>query len=189
MRSGYTFYGMKACIYARTSRHDKGHHRFTIERQEEDARKLAAKHGLTVAYEHIFTDIDYNGDSMPSCWIYSDEQEGRPALSSLITAVEDDKIKRVIVRKMDRLGSASEVLMGLLELFTEHDVYIVATPESVSLAEDPTEAYAVSILRPRIQYDTDSEQERKAALKQKKVEEISRLKAKISRLEAEISEL
>ena len=189
LRSGYTFYGMKACIYARTSRHDKGHHRFTIERQEEDARKLAAKHGLTVAYEHIFTDIDYNGDSMPSCWIYSDEQEGRPALSSLITAVEDDKIKRVIVRKMDRLGSASEVLMGLLELFTEHDVYIVATPESVSLAEDPTEAYAVSILRPRIQYDTDSEQERKAALKQKKVEEISRLKAKISRLEAEISEL
>lgn len=180
---------MKSCIYARTSRHDKGHHRFTIERQEEDARTLAAKHGLTVAYEHVFTDIDYSGDIPPSCWMFSDEQEGRPALASLITAVEQDQVKRIIVRKMERLGSTSEVLIGLLELFTEHNVYIVATPETVSLDEDPSEAFAVSILKPRIQYDTDTERKRKTTLKKKKIEEISRLQTKISRLEAEISEL
>lgn len=180
---------MKSCIYARSSRHDKGHHRFTIAKQEEDARTLASKHGLTVAYEHVFTDIDYSGDTPPSCWVYSDEQEGRPALASLIAAVENDQIKRIIVRKMERLGSTSEVLMGLLNLFTEHNVYIVATPETISLDDDPSEAFAVSILRPRIQYDTDSEHDRKVTLKKKKIEEISRLQSKITRLESEISEL
>ncbi len=180
---------MNACIYARTSRHDKGHHRFTIKRQEDDARALAAKHGLTVTYEHLFTDIDFGGDVPPSCWIYSDEQIGRPALASLIAAIENDQIKRVIVRKMERLGSTSEVLIGLLELFIQHDVYIVATPEAVSLDDDPSEAFAVSILRPRIQYDTDTERKRKTTLKKKKIEEISRLQSKIERLESEISEL
>ena len=180
---------MKTCIYARTSCHDKVHHRFTIAHQEEEARALAAKHGLTIAYEYVFTDIDYSGDVLPSCWIYSDEQEGRPALASLITAVENNQIKRIIVRKMERLGSTSEVLIGLLELFTKHNVYIVATPETISLDEDPSEAFAVSILGPRIQYDTDSERERKATLKNKKADEIFRLQSKIARLESEIAEL
>ncbi|MBT3194202.1 MAG: recombinase family protein [Verrucomicrobia bacterium] len=180
---------MKACIYARTSRHDKGHHKFSIERQEEAARAIAAKHGLTVAYEHVFTDTDYAGEVPPTCWAYTDDQDGRPALSALIEAVEEERIERVIVRKMDRLGTTSEVLNGLLELFAAHNVFIVATPEATSLQEDPTEAFAVSVLHPRIQYDTDDERRRKAQLKQKKVEEISRLKLKIDRLESEIAEL
>jgi DNA invertase Pin-like site-specific DNA recombinase len=180
---------MKACIYARTSRQDKGHHGFSLERQVSDANALANKHGLSVANQHVFTDIDYTGDLPPSCWIFDDEENGRPALAAMIAAVEDGTIKRVIVRKMERLGSTSEVLMGLLDLFTQHDVYIVATPETASLDDDPTEAFAISILRPRIQYDTDDERHRKANLKQKKVEEIERLKFKIARLEAEIVEL
>jgi len=180
---------MKACIYARTSRHDRGHHSFSIERQEAAARALAAKHGLTVAYEHVFTDIDYAGEVLPTCWVYDDGRAGRPALAALIEAIEAGSVKRVIVRKMDRLGSTSEVLMGLLELFRQYDVHVVATPESVSLAEDPTEAFAVSVLRPCIRYDTDEECQRKARLKQKRVEEIDRLKLKIDRLEAEIAEL
>lgn len=180
---------MKACIYARSSSHDKGHHGFSIARQEEDARLLAAKHGLTVSYEHVFTDTDHTGEMPPDCWAFSEDQEGRAALSALITEVEAGAIKRVIVRKMDRLGTTSEVLIGLLELFTLHDVYVVATPESASLQEDPTEAFAVSVLQPRIQYDTDEELQRKAKLKQKKLEEIERLNVKIHRLELEISEL
>ena len=180
---------MKACIYARTGRSDKGHRGFTIEKQKEHALQLAAKHGLTVEYGHIFTDSNYPGDTLPSCWTYSDEQEGRPALSSMIIAIEEFGIKRVIVRRMERLGSSSEVLTALLEFFSIHDVYIIATPESSSAEVDPVEAFAAGILHPRIQYDTDSERERRTALKQKKVEEISRLKAKISRLEAEIAEL
>ncbi len=180
---------MKACIYARTSRHDKGHHRFSIERQVEDARALAAKHGLTVADKHIFTDVDYEGDAPPSCWLFADDEPARPALASLITAVEEGVVQRVIVRKMERLGTTSEILMGLLGLFKERDVHIIATPERVSLDEDPTEAFAVSVLQPCIQYDTDDERQRKARLKQKKIEEIDRLKSKIARLESEISEL
>ena len=180
---------MKACIYARTSRDAKGHHGFSIERQEEVARALAAKHGLTVAYEHVFTDTDYAGEVPPSCWAYGEEQEGRPALSALITAIEEGLVKRVIVRRMDRLGTTSEVLSGLLALFTRHDVYVVATPETAALSEDPTEAFAISVLRPRIQYDTDDERSLKTQQKRKKVEEINRLKFKIARLEAEIAEL
>jgi DNA invertase Pin-like site-specific DNA recombinase len=180
---------MKACIYARSSRQDKGHHGFSIARQEEDARDLSGKHGLTVSFEHVFTDMDHSGEMPPTRWITVEGQEGRPALSALITAVEEGKVKRVIVRKMDRLGTTSEVLMGLLELFTLHDVFIVATPETVSLEEDPTEAFAVSVLLPRIQYDTDEEIERKAKLKLKKLDEIKRLKTKIDRLEQDISEL
>jgi DNA invertase Pin-like site-specific DNA recombinase len=180
---------MKACIYARTSRHDKGHHRFTIERQVEEARALAAKHGLTVAYEHVFTDVDYEGDTLPSSWLFADDQVGRPALSALVAAVEDGLVKRVIVRKMERLGTASDVLTGLLNLFTQQTVHIIATPEPVSLDDDPTEAFAVSLLTPCIQYDTDDERQRKLHLKQKKIDEIDRLKLKIARLEAEISEM
>ncbi len=180
---------MKACIYARTSRHDKGHHRFSIERQVEDARVLAAKHGLTVAYEHVFTDVDYEGDTLPTSWIFSDGQTGRPALAALVEAVEEGLVERVIVRKMERLGTASEVLSGLLDLFKQYNIHIVATPETVSLDDDPTEAFAVSVLKPCIQYDTDDERERKARLKQKKIDEIDRLKFKIARLEAEIAEM
>jgi DNA invertase Pin-like site-specific DNA recombinase len=180
---------MKACIYARTSQHDKGHHRFTIERQVQDARDLAAKHGLTVAYEHVFTDVDYEGDAPPSSWLFSDDKVGRPALSALVEAVENGLVQRVIVRKMERLGTTSEVLMGLLDLFKAHDVHIIATPESVSLDDDPTEAFAVSLLEPCIQYDTDDERNRKRRLKQKKIDEIDRLKSKIARLESEIAEL
>lgn len=180
---------MKACIYARTSRHDKGHHKFSIARQEEDARALAAKHGLTVAYEHVFTDVDYPGDIPPTCWAYSGTQEGRPALAAMVAAIEDGRIQRIIVRKMERLGASSEVLMALLDLLTQHNVYIIATPERISLEDDPTEAFAVSILKPRIQYDTEVERERKAILKRKKIEEIERLNTKIARLESEIADL
>lgn len=180
---------MKGCIYARTSRHDKGHHRFSIERQVEDARALASKHGLTVAHEHVFTDVDYEGDAPPSCWLFDDDQTGRPALAALIAAVDQGLVQRVIVRKMERLGTTSDILMGLLELFKDRDIHIVATPERISLDEDPTEAFAVSLLQPCIQYDTDDERLRKTRLKQKKIEEIDRLKSKIARLESEISDL
>ena len=151
---------------------------------------LATKHGLTVSYRHIFTDIDYSGDTLPSCWIYNENQQGRPALSSLITAIETEDIKYVIVRRMDRLGTSSEVLNGLLDIFTANDVYIIATPENQeALAEDPTEAFAISILHPRIRYDTETERAQKALLKKKKIEEISRLKAKLHRLEAEVAQM
>ncbi len=181
---------MKAAIYIRTWRHDKGHHAFSLQRQEEQARELAGKHGLTIADEHVFSDIDHPGDAPPACWVFEDdERQTRPALAALINAIENGRVKRVIVRKMERLGTAADTLTGLGELFRQHGVQIVATPETVSFNDDPTEAFAVSILAPCIRYDTDEELERKQRQKTKKIEEIQRLQDKIARLEAEIAEL
>lgn len=181
---------MKAAIYIRTWKHDKGHHAFSLRSQEQQGRELAAKHGMTISNAHIFSDIDYPGDVPPSCWVFEDdERDTRPALAALIHAIESDAIKRVIVRKMERFGTAADTLNGLAELFRQHDVLIIATPETVSFSDDPTEAFAVSMLKPYIRYDTDEERERKKVLKAKKVEEIQRLQDKIARLEAEIAEL
>jgi len=183
-------HSMKAAIYIRTWRHDKGHHAFSLQRQEEQARELASKHGLTIAYEHVFSDIDCPGDAPPACWTFADDDRpARPALAALISAVEAGAVKRVIVRKMERFGTAADTLTGLAELFKQHDVQVVATPENVSINDDPTEGFAVSILRPCIRYDTDEERERKQRLKTKKIEEIQRLHDKIARLESEIAEL
>ncbi len=178
---------MKACIYARSSRREKSHRAVSIERQVEDARALAHKHGLTVAYEHVYTDADSEGHEPPSAWAGS-PAAGRAALGALIEAVENGEVNRVIVRRMDRLGTDHGTLSGLLALFESYDVNIIAEPES-DLAENPTEQYAVSVLQSRIQYDTAAERERKAKLRARKVEEIERLRDKIARLEAEVFEL
>ncbi len=178
---------MKACIYARSSRRDKSHRAVSIERQVEDARALAHKHGLTVAYEHVFTDVDCEGHEPPSCWA-GDQTAGRAALAALVAAVEDGEVQRVIVRRMDRLGTDHGTLSALVSLFDAHDVNIVAEPEP-DLDENPAEQFAISVLRMRIQYDTDSERDRNSKIRARKIEEIERLRDKINRLEAEVAEL
>lgn len=181
---------MQAAIYIRTSRQDKAHQAHTVEKQERHTRELAFKHGLTVTFDHVFSDIDYKGDTPPGCWAPSDYNGiTRPALAALIHAIEEEQVRFVIVRKMDRLATASDVLTNLLNCFRYHDVSIVATPETGSLNNDPTESFAISILSPCIRYDTDEERERKARLRTRKREEIERMKDKIARLEAEIAEL
>ncbi len=181
---------MKAAIYMRTWKHDKGHHAYSLRHQEEQARELASRHGLTVAYEHVFSDIDHPGDTLPACWVFEDDpRPTRPALAALVNAVEAGQVKRVIVRKMERLGSAADTLTGLRDLFTRHEVLIVATPDNISFSDDPTEAFAISILRPCIRYDTEEERGRKLRQKARNIEEIQRLQDKIARLEADIAEL
>lgn len=181
---------MKAAIYMRTWRSDKGHHAYSLEHQEKQAYELASKHGLTVDPEHRFSDIDYAGEAPPSCWITDDDtREDRPALAALIGAVEKGIVKRVIVRKMERLASAADTLIMLRDLFLQHEVLIIATPENVTMAEDPSEVFAISILNPCIRYDTDAELERKLRQKARNIEEIQRLQDKIARLECEIAEL
>ena len=181
---------MKAAIYIRTSKQDKAHRAYSLQKQEEHTRELATRHGLRVAYEHVFCDLDYAGDAPPGCWARFDEHEPtRPALSALIHAIEEDDIRYVIVRRMDRLGTTSEILTNLLHFFSQQQVQILATPESDAIADDPSESFAISILAPVLRYDTEEEQERKAKIRARKVEEIGRLKDKLARLEAEIKEL
>lgn len=181
---------MKAAIYIRTSKQDKAHNAYNLKKQEEHTRQLATRHGLRVAYEHVFCDLNYPGDAPPGCWsYYDDERVTRPALSALIHAIEHDRIRYILVRRMDRLGTASDILTNLLHFFSQQQVEILATPESDDAADDPSETFAISILAPVIRYDTEEEQERKNKLRTRKVEEIERLKAKIIRLESEIKEL
>ncbi|MFU8781269.1 MAG: recombinase family protein [Kiritimatiellia bacterium] len=181
---------MKAAIYMRTCRQDKAHQAYTLAKQEQHTRDLATRHGLRVAFENVYCDIDHAGDLPPDCWTgFNYQGVTRPALTALIHAIEEGDIQHLIVRRMDRLGTSSDILINLLQFFTQYGVQIIATPESSTTAHDPSEAFAISILGPLIRYDTEDERERKQKLRSRKIEEIERLKDKILRLEAEIKEL
>jgi DNA invertase Pin-like site-specific DNA recombinase len=179
---------MKACIYARTCRSDKSHKQMSLDNQVELCRQLAREHNLTVEHRHVFTDIDLDGALPPSCWAREDEPT-RPALAALIVAVEDGEVSRVIVSRVERLSTSSEILNGLLGLCEHYDVNVVALPEQTVNSDDPAEQFAASLFLSRLQLDTETQREAKQQLKAKKREEIERLQQKITRLEAEISEL
>jgi DNA invertase Pin-like site-specific DNA recombinase len=180
---------MKACIYARSSREDKSHDRTTIKNQIQYCLELARRHNLAVAEPDIYTDCDLSGDFPPLCWAKEDDPDVRPALSSLIETVDRRGVRRVIVHRIARLGTTSAVLIPLCELFADRSVNVVVSHEAVDEVDDPRELFAISLLKPRIQYDTEAERERKAKAKNKKIEEIARLHERIARLEAEIAEM
>jgi DNA invertase Pin-like site-specific DNA recombinase len=167
---------------------EKGPHSTAVERQIETARDLAHRHNLTVAWEHVFTDIEVGGTVWPECWA-QEGQPSRPALSALIGAIERGEISHVIVHRVEKLGTAFDVLNALATLFRERGVRVVCRPELLTEQEDASGHFAISILRPCLQVDTDADRERRAKLKTRKIEEIQRLQAKIHRLEAELAEL
>ncbi len=179
---------MNACIYARTCQQEKRHHTTAIPKQIEIGRHLASEHNLALQADHIFTDIEYPGYLLPTCWAVGDE-EGRPALAAMIHAIESGQVNRVIVRRIEKLGNASETLQMLLEFFERFDVYVIAPPEVANETTDPSAVFAYSMLRARIQLETEAMRERVEKVKAKKREEISRLEAKIKRLEDEIASL
>ena len=179
---------MNACIYARTARDDKSHDRTTVDNQIAFSRELARRHNLTVEPEHVFTDIDHEGHTLPISWEWSTE-EGRPALGAMVDAIEAGKVEVVIVRRLSRLGSSSGVLTALAELFERRGVHVVVAPEQVSSEQDSTEQFAISSLRKYIRGDTEWERELHAAERARKLEEINRLKSRINRLEAELAEM
>ena len=179
---------MHASIYARTYQKEKRHHTTSIPRQMEICQALASEHGLTVLDDHIYTDSEYPGHLPPTCWANGDE-EGRPALSAMIAAIESGEINRVIVRRLEKLASASETLVLLLELFTRYDVYVIAPPEVAKSDAEPVARFAYSLLEPRVQLETDASRERRERQIAKKREEITRLQSKIKRIEAEIASI
>ena len=179
---------MKACIYARTSTRERRHTTTKIEHQVEFCRALARQHNVTVEPEHVFTDVELTGDLPPTCWAFEDAPS-RPALSALVSAIEQDGVRRVIVRRLEKLGTASDVLLALRELLDAHEVYILAAREAVADDSDPNSAFAFSILKGRLLLDTEEERERKTRTRARKLEEIDRLRDKIARLEAEIEDL
>lgn len=179
---------MKACIYARTSRVEKRHTTTKVEHQVAFCHDLARRFNLTVDIEHIFTDVELTGDLPPTCWA-PDDHPSRPALSAMILAIEEGQVERIIVRRLEKLGTTSEVLVGLVELLQHHGVAIAASRELVEDPNDPTAMFALSILAPCVRFDDFEEQERRQRLRAKKMEEIERLREKLTRLEGEVAKL
>jgi DNA invertase Pin-like site-specific DNA recombinase len=179
---------MKACIYARTSSSEKQHTTTKIEHQVAFCRDLAKRLNLTIEPEHVFTDVEMKGDIPPTCWVFEGD-ESRPALSALVEAIEQQGVQRVLVRRLEKLATSSDILIQLLELFESHDVYILADRDIALDDSDPSSTFAYSVLRPRVQFGTDEERDKTEKLKSRKSEEIKRLKAKIERLEAEMNDL
>ena len=180
---------MRAAIYARAYHRDKSHNRTEIARQVEQCRDLARQHNVIVEGRHVFTDRDHGGAWPPTCWSEPDAAEVRPALSALIETIEDGEVSRVLVHRLERLGTSSDLLGLLVELLEARDGYVIVPHDVVSADADPVERFALSVLRPRVIFDTEAERERKAKLKARNLEEIARLQAKIARLETEIAEL
>ena len=179
---------MHAAIYARTCSEEKRHHTTSIANQVAYCRELAAEHNLFVDEGYIFTDIEARGSAHPSCWAEDDDQT-RPALSSMIETIESREISHVIVHRIQKLATSHDLLTALLRLFQEHGVTILARPEALEDPGDPSARFAASILQPSIQTDSEADKDKKAQLRATKLEELSRLKNKIDRLEAEIAEL
>ena len=178
---------MNACIYARTSNVEKGNNTTSIPNQIEHCKALAMRHGLTVRDTDIFTDIEMLG-SLPPSGLTNEDQESRPALGAMVEAIHQGRISRVVVRRVEKLGTSSDVLLELLTLFTDSNIRVVLEPEQPDAENDPRGAFAASILLPCLQYDTAIEEERRAKNKAKKLDEIERLKGRIARLESEIAE-
>lgn len=180
---------MKAYIYARTSSTEKRHTTTKIEHQLAFfCRDLTRTHNLTVEAEHVFTDVEMRGDLAPTCWAL-EGGHSRPTLSALIKAIEQHGVQRVLVRRLEKLATSSEILLQLLELFEFHNVYVIANREIAVDDSDPSAVFALSVLRSRVQFGTDEERDKTEKLRSRKREELERLKAKIERLEAEINDL
>ena len=179
---------MKACIYARTSYEERGDNTTRIERQISECRALAIEHGLQVPDELVFTDVQMGGELAPTLWVSGDD-EGRPALSAVLDAILSASIERIVVYRLEKLATSSQVLSDLRDFFLEHDVHVIVARDKVEKSDDPRAGFAAKILRPVIQMDSDVEIERRKNLRLKKAEEVERLRKRIHRLEQEIAEL
>ena len=179
---------MRACIYARTSTKENRHNVTSIKAQIEYCHELAKRHNLTIEKQHIFTDIEMGGGAVPTCWA-KDDEEARPALSEAISAIEDGEVSKIIIRSLETLGTTSEILSSLLNFLSYHDASIIVSREQLEKNQEPRAVFALSILAPRLQVETESEREERSKLRAKKVAEIGKLQSKITRLEAEVADL
>jgi DNA invertase Pin-like site-specific DNA recombinase len=177
---------VRACIYARTCKKERQHHTTSLDNQVAFCRDLARKLNLTVEQEFVFTDREMPGSAMPSCWAAGDDP-GRPALGALVEAVERREVHRIVVKDAETLGTTSEVLVNLLELFRTRAAAVITEPLPAGDESNPAERFAQSVLQPCLRHDTEAEHNRKLKLRRKKIEEIERLKDKIERLERELA--
>jgi DNA invertase Pin-like site-specific DNA recombinase len=166
------------------SRKDRLRHRLSAERQVERCREMAEAQHLLVESRHVFLDADHDGEWPPSCWAAEGSEGLRPALGALVEAVEAGLVARVVVHHPERLGTSSDVLTALADLFAARQVKVVTGPKALAGAGDESERFAAETLRDSLQCGAADDRERRKAVR---LEELERLRAKMHRLEREIA--
>ena len=159
---------MRACIYARTCRREKVHHTTSILHQIEHCQETALRHNRLVHEEHLFTDIEKGGALLPSCWA-PEGQDSRPALSAMIQAIEVGEVRWVVVDHLDALGTSSDILTALRDLFVARRVTVFESPSPSASEPDVAAAFAWSILAPCVQRETEAERERRESPRNVKI--------------------
>ena len=96
---------MSAALYARISLDREGE-ALGVTRQQEDARALAAKLGLTITEEYVDNDISASTRST----------KARPGYAAMIAAVEDGRIRHIVAYSNSRLTRRPRELESLVEL-------------------------------------------------------------------------
>ncbi len=181
---------MGTAIYARTCTSEKLHNTTRIKNQVQFCHQIASAHNLAVEEGFVFTDVEEPGDAWPTCWGMDEDVPSRPALSSLIEAIESGTVDCLLVQRMDVLGTSSEILKAIADMLDYHHVHIVVIPDQLDLGEDDYgERFALSMLRRCIEVDSSEERKRVNELRLRKKREIDRLKARLKRMEAELAEL
>ncbi len=98
----------KIALYCRVSTQEQAREGYSIEEQVERLTKYAESQGW-LNYE-VYVDPGFSGASM-----------NRPALQKLIADVENGRIKKVVVYKLDRLSRSQKYTLELIEdIFLPH---------------------------------------------------------------------
>lgn len=105
-------------LYVRVSTVEQMKDGYSIGEQQERLKAFCVARGWSDF--KLFTDGGYSGGNM-----------NRPALQSMVKAIEDGKVKKVIVYKLDRLSRSQKDTLFLLEnVFLPHGVDFISMSES-----------------------------------------------------------
>lgn len=109
---------IKAALYPRVSTAEQAKEGYSIGEQTERLKSYCAAMGWTVY--NTYTDAGYSGGNTD-----------RPGLQALIRDVEDGKIDKVVVYKLDRLSRSQKDALHLIEdVFIPHNVDFVSITEN-----------------------------------------------------------
>ena len=109
---------INVALYKRVSTLEQSENGHSLDEQEDRMRKYCDALGWTV-YD-VFTDAGFSGANM-----------ARPALRSLIKAVQSHRVDKVLVYKLDRLSRSQKDTLNLIE-----DEFLANNVDFVSMSEN-----------------------------------------------------
>jgi len=135
---------VRCAIYTRQSVEDRTGSGFTsLQAQKESALAYIAAL-KSQGWEPIDTDYTDSG--------FSGGNIERPALTRLLTDVEDGLIDAICVYRLDRLSRSLRDLLNMLEFFEQHDVSFVSVTEQLNTAT-PAGRLMMSIVGGMAEYE------------------------------------